>query len=144
MFLHLSVSHSVHRGGGVYPSMQWVSTIQAAALVLSLSWCGGSIQVRSNAWWDRLHDPQDQPPPQADPPRTRHPPSAVHAGRYGQLAGGMHPTGIQSCFIVYRMEFYKTRWSCPWNSDQNASKMGYLDISIYHFWLKCLPIWDIN
>ena len=23
MFLHLSVSHSVHRGGAVYPSMHW-------------------------------------------------------------------------------------------------------------------------
>ena len=23
MFLHLSLSHSVHMGGGVYPSMQW-------------------------------------------------------------------------------------------------------------------------
>ena len=26
----------------------------------------------------------------------RHP-RAVHAGRYGQQAGGMHPTGMQSC-----------------------------------------------
>ena len=25
------------------------------------------------------------------------PPCAVHAGRYGQQAGGMHPTGMQSC-----------------------------------------------
>ena len=31
------------------------------------------------------------------PPGTRHPPSAVHAGIYGQQAGGMHPTGMQSC-----------------------------------------------
>ena len=27
------------------------------------------------------------------------PPSAVHAGRYGQQAGGTHPTGMQSCFL---------------------------------------------
>ena len=35
------------------------------------------------------------PPPfpgKADPPLC-----AVHAGRYGQQAGGMHPTGMQSC-----------------------------------------------
>ena len=33
------------------------------------------------------------PPPGADTP-----PCAVHAGRYGQQAGGMHPTGMQSCW----------------------------------------------
>ena len=27
-------------------------------------------------------------------------PSAVHAGRYGQQAGGTHPTGMQSCFQI--------------------------------------------
>ena len=26
-----------------------------------------------------------------------HPPEAVHVGRYGQLAGGTHPTGMHSC-----------------------------------------------
>ena len=40
------------------------------------------------------------------PPRSRHtpreqtPPRAVHPGRYGQQAGGMHPTGMQSCFFI--------------------------------------------
>ena len=38
--------------------------------------------------------PLDQAPPRADPPR------AVHAGRYGQQAGGMHPTGMQSCYDI--------------------------------------------
>ena len=40
-------------------------------------------------------------PPGADTPRSRHPPcppAAEHAGRYGQRAGGTHPTGMQSCF----------------------------------------------
>ena len=33
------------------------------------------------------------------PPRNRHfPPRAVHAGRYVQQVGGMHPTGMQSCY----------------------------------------------
>ena len=28
---------------------------------------------------------------------ARHPPCAVHAGRYGQQAGGTHPTGMHTC-----------------------------------------------
>ena len=41
--------------------------------------------------------PQEQTPPTgADPP-----PGAEHAGRYGQCAGGMHPTGMQSCLHIY-------------------------------------------
>ena len=32
-----------------------------------------------------------------DTPRSRHPPATEHAGRYGQRAGGTHPTGMQSC-----------------------------------------------
>ena len=35
-----------------------------------------------------------QTPP---PARQRDPPCAVNAGRYGQQAGGMLPTGMQSC-----------------------------------------------
>ena len=42
------------------------------------------------------------------PPRSRHPPgpgtpptSAVLAERYGQQAGGTHPTGMQSCVFLY-------------------------------------------
>ena len=42
------------------------------------------------------------PPPGADipqgPPGSRPPPRAVHAGRYGQQAGGTHPTGMHSCY----------------------------------------------
>ena len=39
----------------------------------------------------------------ADPPGSRHPPCAVHAGRYGQQAGGTHPTGMLTCnlFILF-------------------------------------------
>ena len=43
---------------------------------------------------------QEQTPPVADTPR------AVHAGRYSQQAGGMHPTGIQSCKFIY--------FNCDW------------------------------
>ena len=42
----------------------------------------------------------DQAPPRD---QTLPPPPAEHTGRYGQRAGGMHPTGMQSyisfCFV---------------------------------------------
>ena len=50
--------------------------------------------------------PWEQTPPRPCTPQSRHPPEAeppplsvVHAGRYGQQAGGMHPTGMQSCYF---------------------------------------------
>ena len=46
--------------------------------------------------------PRADTPLGADPPLSRPPgadtPDAKHAGRYGQHAGGMHPTGMQSRF----------------------------------------------
>ena len=39
-------------------------------------------------------------------------PTAVHAGTYGQQAGGTHPTGMQSCLI--KILFYQTR-TCRWS-----------------------------
>ena len=43
--------------------------------------------------------PLGQTPTWADtPPWQTPPPCAAHAGRYGQQAGGTHPTGMQSCF----------------------------------------------
>ena len=44
--------------------------------------------------------PWDQATPRADPPGPG-PPGAVHAGRYGQWAGSMHPTGMQSCMTCF-------------------------------------------
>ena len=38
-------------------------------------------------------------PAGADTPLSR-PPTTEHAGRYGQRAGGTHPTGMQSCLIL--------------------------------------------
>ena len=63
---------------------------------------------------DQVHPPGTRytpPPDQVHPPgpgtpswtryipwdQVQHPPGAVHAGRYGQQAGGMHPTGMHSC-----------------------------------------------
>ena len=69
-------------------------------------------------WVSGQTPPPPTPPPGADiPPETRHlqeqtpPPhqdqtpapradtlrKAVHAGRYGQQAGGTHPTGMHTC-----------------------------------------------
>ena len=58
---------------------------------------GGSASVHAGI---PPHPPDQGPgtPPGADPPGAdTHPPSAEHAGRYGQRAGGAHPTGMQSC-----------------------------------------------
>ena len=49
--------------------------------------------------WEQT--PQSRHPTRLEqtPPRSGHPLCAVHAGRYGQQAGGMHPTGMQSCLM---------------------------------------------
>ena len=63
-----------------------------------------------SACWDTPPWDQTRPPPGPDTPRTRptqdqtsigldpppHP-AAVHAGRYGQQAGGTHPIGMHTC-----------------------------------------------
>ena len=57
----------------------------------------------------------DTPPPRVDtpwdqaPPRCR-PPCTVHAGRYSQQVGGMHPTGMQSCFLTLLMVHMGWKW----------------------------------
>ena len=81
------------------------------------------------ACWDASLGPEaDRPPPldqrqppgsEADPPgpeagtpprdQRQIPPGAVHAGRYGQQAGGTHPTGMHSCCDY----FYTTKNRLP-------------------------------
>ena len=56
------------------------------------------------------------PPWQVHPsPRQVHPPGAVHAGRYGQQAGGTHPTWMQSCvkkyYILVHVRYQKVQMS---------------------------------
>ena len=54
-----------------------------------------------------IHTPQTRgrQPPGADPPQSRPPgadtPCAVHAWRYGQQAGGTHPTGMHTCSHLF-------------------------------------------
>ena len=46
--------------------------------------------------WDHPPDQVVHPPGPGNPPR-----GAVHAGRYGQQAGGTHPTGMHSCYLLF-------------------------------------------
>ena len=50
------------------------------------------------------HNPsrREQTPPWKQTPRKETPPCGVHAGRCGLEAGGMHPTGMQSCFTCFQ------------------------------------------
>ena len=52
----------------------------------------------------RVDTPWDQAPPRCRPPCT------VHAGRYSQQVGGMHPTGMQSCFLTLLMVHMGWKW----------------------------------
>ena len=64
------------------------------------SFCSRGVSASVQAWIHtplRRRPPWGQTPREQTPPRSRHPP-AVHAGRYGQQAGGTHPTGMHTCF----------------------------------------------
>ena len=65
----------------------------------------------------QVHPPKDQVhprtryTPRAGTPQTRYtsgpgtpPLGALHVGRYGQQAGGTHPTGMHSCFVYGQSE----------------------------------------
>ena len=54
--------------------------------------------------------PGQTPPLEQAPPVSRHPSCAVHAGRYGQQAGGMHPTGMQSSCIFEKRHSDELAW----------------------------------
>ena len=89
MFLHLSVSHSVH--GGV-----------------SASGPGGVCYTpRPEQTPPRADTPREDPPEQTDTPWADTPPPWADTNPpvqcmlgYGQQAGGMHPTGMHSCFGI--------------------------------------------
>ena len=47
-----------------------------------------------------IHTPGSRHPPWSrQPPGSRHPPAQCIAGRYGQQAGGMHPTWMHTCLF---------------------------------------------
>ena len=65
----------------------------------------------------RADTPQSRHPREQTPPQSRHPPEQTppleqtsppdeHAMRYGQRAGGTHPTGMQSCiFMLFNIQY---------------------------------------
>ena len=86
--------------------------------------------------------PQDQ---RQTPPGTRHNPSAVHAGRDGQQAGGMHPTGMQSCSLVFSLSLpLSLRVNRPIVWSLTARQQWPCSIySKFSKWLKC-PLMQLN
>ena len=70
---------------------------------------GGSASV--HAWIPPPPSGAGTPPRTRYPPGAGTPPGAEHTGRYGQRAGGTHPTGMQSCVhnIKYSLCFW-TNW----------------------------------
>ena len=81
------VCHSVHRGG-VCLSACWDTTPPLPPGTRHLPWSRPNPPGPST--------PSSRPPWDQAPPRSRPPPRAEHAGRYGQRVGGTHPTGMQS------------------------------------------------
>ena len=79
------------------------------------------------------HPPGPGTPLRADTPQDQAPPlGAEHAGRYGQRAGGTHPTGMQSCLIN---KFKLSTLIMEYNSFLSAILMRtLLDNLGFHFW----------
>ena len=76
------------------------------------------------------------------------PPGAVHAGRYGQQAGGTHPAGMHSCYILFDVkseEVERTCGSrhltskCPPEPPQYIWGRLFRKLKIWNccFWIRC-------
>ena len=101
IFSEVCVKNSVHRG--VCLSACWDTpppgTRQAPPWDQAPSRTGTS---KDQAPLQTRHPPNQVPPPgPGAPPGPGTPtPRAEHAGSYSQWAGGMHPTGMQSCCVI--------------------------------------------
>ena len=94
MFLHVSVILS--RGGGVCLSTCWDTTPWEQTPPPP----GADPRDQSSPLG--ADTPQDQTPLGPGTPQDQTSPLLRSAcWRYGQQAGGMHPTGMQSCFCLY-------------------------------------------
>ena len=91
-----------------HPQRSWGKVIFSVACVKNSVHRGVCRIACWNPPWDQRQTPWDQRQtlpeqeadpmvPEADPSWEQTPPGAVHAGRYGQRAGGTHPTGMQTC-----------------------------------------------
>ena len=94
------------------PQRSWGKVIFSQACVILFTG-GGSASVHAGIPPRSRNPPQEQAPPGPGTPQSRQPPGAgtplgrrhpppgkEHARRYGQRAGGTHPTGMQFCFSL--------------------------------------------
>ena len=98
------------------------------------------------------HSPRsDTHPPRSDTSQVRHPPRTKYTPlrlsttprtkytpppRYGQRAGGTHPTGMQTCFTVYFNWNWVENLNKQCSQDPRKSRM----YALYCFSLMCV-IW---
>ena len=102
MFLHPSVSHSVHRGEGVSVWCHFLFGCLVPCSFQGVCRCShvpsGGVYLTETPWTEiSRHRPPVQRPPDRDlhgqkPPWTETP-------LYGK--GGMHPTGMNSCWHIF-------------------------------------------
>ena len=85
----------------------------------------------------RYPPPPGRHPPKQVPPLGAGLPRAVHAGRYGQRAGGMHPTGMQSCQIVNFTARYKLFNSTQQIKLIEVQNNKFLEVWIVFLFLEC-------
>ena len=78
------VKNSVHRGSIWAGTPPWTGNPPPP----------GQVHPQAGTPPSQVHTPW-----QGTPPWVGTPLGAVHAGRYGQQAGGTHPTGMYSCYI---------------------------------------------
>ena len=67
------------------------------------------------------------------PPGPGTPPGAVHAGRYGQQVGGMHPTGMHSCYLWIYLERVWSNRSITITQTPAPYKSLLRDPSLFNF-----------
>ena len=110
MFLHLSVSHSVHRGG-VCPNACWDTHPQQTPPLgrhpwqtppwADTPWVNTPLGRHPQANTPQADTPWQTPtpwaytPPQEDTRLGRHPPPPT-----ATAADGTHPTGMQPCLVI--------------------------------------------
>ena len=103
MFLHLSAI--LFTGGRCLPQCMLGCTPWEQTPL------GGDNSPRADTPWEqtppRADTHREQTPPRADTPHGADTPSTVHAGRYRQQAGGSHPTGMYTCFIIEYSETFR-------------------------------------
>ena len=84
-------THPIGMHSCYLPQRSWGKVIFSQASVILLKGGGSTWPGRPPSPW------ADPPPPRSDPPPVRPPGTKYTPPRYGQRAGGTHPTGMQTC-----------------------------------------------